>query len=62
MIEALRGIRMVHYASWVAKRYADPIFVRTFPDFPTYAHWVDETTALEEQVGLVEAATRQTYP
>lgn len=57
MIEALRGIRMIHYASWVAKRYADPIFVRTFPEFPTYAHWADETATLEEQIGLIEEPT-----
>ena len=62
MIEALRAIRMVHYASWVARRYKDPIFVRTFPDFPTYAHWVDETTTLEEQVGLLkEDAAQSTH-
>ncbi len=60
MIEALRAIRMVHYASWVARRYKDPIFVRTFPEFPTYAHWVDETTSLEEQVGLVQAEVGKT--
>ena len=55
MIEALRGLRMVHYAGWVARRYADPIFQRTFPDFPSYAHWADETATIEEQVGLLQA-------
>lgn len=52
LIEALRGLRMIHYAGWVARRYADPIFQRTFPDFPSYAHWADETAALEEQARL----------
>ncbi len=55
MIEALRGLRMVHYAGWVARRFADPIFQRTFPDFPSYAHWADETATIEEQVGLLQA-------
>lgn len=53
LIEALRGLRMLHYAGWVARRYADPIFERTFPDFASYSHWVDEVTSLEEQVELV---------
>lgn len=55
LIEALRGLRMIHYAGWVARRYADPIFQRTFPEFPSYAYWADETGALEEQARLVEA-------
>lgn len=55
MIEALRGLRMLHYAGWVARRYADPIFERTFPDFGSYSHWVDEVTSLEEQVELLHA-------
>lgn len=62
MIEALRGLRMIHYAGWVARRYADPIFQRTFPDFPTYSHWVDEASAIDEQIGLLSlqaAAQRQ---
>ena len=45
------------YAGSTAKRYADPIFVRTFPEFPTYAHWADETATLEEQISLIEERT-----
>jgi Ser/Thr protein kinase RdoA (MazF antagonist) len=55
LIEALRGLRMIHYAGWVSRRYADPIFQRTFPDFESYAYWADETAALEEQARLVSA-------
>ena len=46
---------MVHYAGWVARRFAEPIFQRTFPDFPSYPHWADETATIEEQVGLLQA-------
>ena len=37
LIEPLRGLRLIHYASWVARRFTDPIFPRTFPQFPTSA-------------------------
>ena len=56
LIEALRGLRMVHYAGWVARRYADPIFQRTFPDFPSHSHWADETAGIEEQIALLQTS------
>lgn len=58
LIEPLRGLRLIHYAGWVARRYADPIFQRTFPEFSSYAHWADEISALDEQARLIgEAAS-----
>jgi Ser/Thr protein kinase RdoA (MazF antagonist) len=48
LIEPLRGLRLIHYAAWVARRYADPIFPRTFPEFTTYQHWASELQALQE--------------
>lgn len=53
LIEPLRGLRMIHYAGWIARRYEDPIFQRTFPDFTSYAYWADEAAALEEQLRLI---------
>lgn len=55
LIEPLRALRMLHFSSWIARRYADPIFPRTFPEFTSYRYWLDETTALEEQLGLIAA-------
>ena len=31
LIEALRALRMVHYAAWLARRWHDPAFPRPFP-------------------------------
>jgi Ser/Thr protein kinase RdoA (MazF antagonist) len=58
LIEPLRGLRLIHYAAWVARRYADPIFPRTFPDFPTYQHWADELRALQETLTHIHDAPR----
>jgi Ser/Thr protein kinase RdoA (MazF antagonist) len=53
LVEPLRALRMVHYSSWIARRWADPIFKRTFPEFVTYGYWVEEVDALEEQLRLI---------
>lgn len=55
-IEALRGMRFVHYAAWVARRWEDPAFPRAFPHFNTEQYWQKETIDLEEQATLAEAA------
>lgn len=55
LIEPLRALRMLHFSSWIARRYADPIFPRTFPEFTSYRYWLDETSALEEQLALIES-------
>lgn len=48
LIEPLRGMRMIHYATWLAKRWHDPAFPRTWPHFGTHDYWREETAALEE--------------
>jgi hypothetical protein len=52
-VEPLRALRMVHYSAWIARRWADPIFKQTFPEFVTYPYWVEEADALEEQLRLI---------
>jgi Ser/Thr protein kinase RdoA (MazF antagonist) len=39
LIEPLRAFRMIHYAAWIAKRWDDPIFPRTFPHFGSEGYW-----------------------
>ncbi len=46
-LELLRGLRIIHYASWIAKRWSDPSFPRLFPQFETSNYWAEETEALE---------------
>lgn len=43
----LRGLRIIHYAGWIARRWSDPYFPRLFPQFKDYVYWAEEAEALE---------------
>ncbi len=55
LIEPLRGLRVIHYATWLARRWHDPIFPRTWPHFDSPDYWEDETRDLEDLAGLIVA-------
>jgi Ser/Thr protein kinase RdoA (MazF antagonist) len=44
----LRGLRIISYAGWIAKRWEDPSFPRLFPEFNTFRYWAEEVEALEK--------------
>jgi len=48
-IEPLRALRYIHYASWIAKRWADPAFPRSFPHFGSREYWLSQIRDLEVQ-------------
>lgn len=48
LFEPLRGLRIIHYAKWIAVRWTDPSFPRLFPDFESYSYWAQETEQLEK--------------
>jgi Ser/Thr protein kinase RdoA (MazF antagonist) len=48
LIPCLRGLRIIHYAAWIARRWEDPSFPRLFPQFTDYNYWASETEALEK--------------
>jgi Ser/Thr protein kinase RdoA (MazF antagonist) len=50
LVEPLRAFRYVHYAAWVARRWKDPAFPRSFPHFNTEEYWEKETIDLENQL------------
>jgi Ser/Thr protein kinase RdoA (MazF antagonist) len=54
LIEPLRGLRMAHYAAWLARRWHDPIFPKNWPHFGTEESWERETVDLEEQRIVVD--------
>jgi len=56
LVEPLRGLRYVYYASWIARRWNDPAFPRSFPQFDSEAHWERETIDLEDQAARAEEA------
>ena len=53
LIEALRTLRMMHYAAWLARRWKDPAFPRAFPYFNTERYWGDHILSLREQAALM---------
>jgi Ser/Thr protein kinase RdoA (MazF antagonist) len=56
LVEALRSLRIMHYAAWVARRWDDPAFKFAFPWFNTPRYWEDHVLALREQVALMQEA------
>lgn len=48
MMEPLRGLRIIHYAAWIARRWSDPSFPQIFPNFASDAYWFEEMQALEK--------------
>jgi Ser/Thr protein kinase RdoA (MazF antagonist) len=53
LIEALRTLRIIHYAFWIASRWDDPAFPRAFPWFNTSRYWEDHVLSLREQAALL---------
>ena len=54
LVEALRTLRIIHYAGWLARRWEDPAFKMSFPWFNTQRYWQDHILALREQMSLLE--------
>lgn len=59
LIEALRTLRMMHYAAWLAKRWQDPAFPAAFPWFNTPRYWEDHVLSLREQLGNLQEYTTE---
>ena len=56
LIEALRTLRQIHYAAWLARRRDDPAFPAAFPWFNTQHYWQNHILALREQIALMDEA------
>jgi len=57
LMEALRTLRMLHHAAWLARRWEDPAFPIAFPWFGEPRYWEDMVLSLREQLGrLAEPA------
>lgn len=54
LIEALRTLRMMHYAAWLARRWDDPAFPRAFPWFNSVRYWEEHILSLREQAALLD--------
>ncbi len=62
LIEPLRGLRMVHYMAWLAKRWHDPAFPLAFPWFNEPKYWEGQVLAFKEQIANLEEAPLSLMP
>ena len=53
-IEALRTMRLINYAAWLARRWEDPAFPRSFTWFNTERYWADHILELREQMSAMQ--------
>nr|WP_086937731.1 serine/threonine protein kinase [Thaumasiovibrio occultus] len=53
LIEPLRGLRMVHYMAWLARRWQDPAFPLAFPWFADGKYWEGQVLAFKEQIAAL---------
>jgi Ser/Thr protein kinase RdoA (MazF antagonist) len=54
LVEALRTLRMMHYAAWLARRWQDPAFPRAFPWFDSVQYWEQHILELREQLARMQ--------
>ncbi len=54
IIEALRTLRLMHHAAWIARRWQDPAFPQAFPWFESPRFWSDHLLELREQLAMLD--------
>ncbi|NBC48736.1 MAG: serine/threonine protein kinase [Gammaproteobacteria bacterium] len=54
LIEALRTLRLIHYAAWLARRWDDPAFPDAFPWFDSPRFWEEQILILREQIAAMQ--------
>lgn len=54
LVEALRTLRIMHYAAWLARRWTDPAFPMHFPWFNTVRYWSEHVLELREQYSALQ--------
>ena len=53
LIEALRTLRIMNYAAWIARRWDDPAFPVAFPWFDSPRYWEEHILSLREQAAVL---------
>jgi len=54
LIEALRTLRIMNYAAWIARRWDDPAFPLAFPWFDSPRYWEEHILSLREQAAALD--------
>ncbi|WP_413700838.1 serine/threonine protein kinase [Psychromonas sp. KJ10-10] len=62
LIEALRSMRIIHYVSWINKRWSDPTFPLNFPWFSTDEYWQELLQSLQQQITNMQAPPVSVWP
>ena len=62
LVEALRSLRIMHYAAWLARRWVDPAFKQAFPWFDSHRYWEEHVLALREQLSLMQEPPLEWFP
>ena len=57
MIEPLRAMRVLHFNSWIARRWDDPAFPLAFPWFNTPRYWSEYILELKELLSALQLPT-----
>lgn len=53
-VEAMRTLRIIRYAAWLARRWDDPAFPRAFTWFAEARYWSDHILELREQFARLQ--------
>jgi len=61
LVEALRTLRLLHYSAWLARRWDDPAFPRSFPWFNTDRYWEEQVLTLREQAAALDEPPLSVY-
>jgi Ser/Thr protein kinase RdoA (MazF antagonist) len=59
LIEALRTLRLMYYAAWLARRWDDPAFPHSFTWFNTQRYWSTHILELREQLAALDEPVLQ---
>jgi len=61
LVEALRTLRLLHYNAWLAARWEDPAFPRTFTWFNSPRYWEQHILDLREQYAALDEPSLATF-
>jgi len=61
LIEPLRALRLIHYGSWLARRWDDPAFPQAFPWFGTPHYWEEQLATFEQQLQVLDMPPLQRF-
>jgi len=61
LIEPLRGLRMIHYCGWLAKRWEDPAFPAAFTWVDSPHYWSQHIQDLRQQLDVLSEPPLRLY-